>query len=66
MSDPYADHVIQKELRNLLVCYGVERVNMSWVSLLTDLEAQIKSFRKREDAVEAPTLVAPGSLSKRF
>ena len=59
MCDPYADVVIQKELRNLLVCYGVEKVNMSWVGLLTDLEAQIKNFRKREDAVEVPTVVSP-------
>lgn len=59
MCDPYADVVIQKELRNLLVCYGVEKVNMGWVGLLTDLEAQIKNFRKREDAVEAPTAVSP-------
>tara|TARA_R110000822_G_scaffold117876_2_gene250388 strand:+ start:100 stop:600 length:501 start_codon:yes stop_codon:yes gene_type:complete len=59
MCDPYADLVIQKELRNLLVCYGVEKVNMSWVGLLTDLEAQIKSFRKREDAVEDPTVLFP-------
>jgi hypothetical protein len=59
MCDPYADLVIQKELRNLLVCYGVEKVNMSWVSLLTDLEAQIKSFRKREEAVEVPTVLSP-------
>ena len=57
--DRYADVVIQKELRNLLVCYGVEKVNMGWVSLLTDLEAQIKNFRKREEAVEVPTLVPP-------
>jgi hypothetical protein len=35
----------------------VEKVNMSWVGLLTDLEAQIKSFRKREDAVEVPTVL---------
>ena len=59
MSDPYGDHVIQKDLRNLLVCYGVEKVNMGWVSLLSDLEAQIKNFRKREEAVEVPTLVPP-------
>lgn len=59
MCDPYADHVIQKELRNLLVCYGVERVNMAWVGLLTDIEAQLKSFRKREDAVEVPTVLTP-------
>jgi hypothetical protein len=59
MTDPYAEFVIQKELRNLLVCYGVERVNMEWVSLLTNLEAQIKSFRKREQPVEVPTLVPP-------
>ena len=57
--DRYADVVIQKELRNLLVCYGVEKVNMSWVGLLTDLEAQLKSFRKREDAVEVPTVLPP-------
>ena len=57
--DPYADLVIQKELRNLLVCYGVEKVNMGWVGLLTDLEAQIKNFRKREDAVEVPTVLSP-------
>lgn len=59
MCDPYADLVIQKELRNLLVCYGVEKVNMAWVGLLTDLEAQIKNFRKREDAVEVPTVLSP-------
>lgn len=59
MCDPYADLVIQKELRNLLVCYGVEKVNMGWVSLLTDLEAQIKIFRKREEAVEVPTVLSP-------
>ena len=59
MSDPYAEDVIQRQLRSLLVCYGVEKVNMSWVGLLTDLEAQLKSFRKREDAVEAPTVVPP-------
>ena len=59
MCDPYADLVIQKELRNLLVCYGVEKVNMGWVSLLTDLEAQLKNFRKREDAVEVPTVLSP-------
>jgi len=58
-ADPYADLVIQKELRNLLVCYGVEKVNMGWVSLLTDLEAQLKNFRKREDAVEVPTVLSP-------
>lgn len=57
--DRYADVVIQKELRNLLVCYGVEKVNMGWVGLLTDLEAQLKSFRKREDAVEVPTVLSP-------
>jgi len=57
--DRYADVVIQKELRNLLVCYGVEKVNMSWVGLLTDLEAQLKNFRKREDAVEVPTVLPP-------
>lgn len=57
--DHYADHVIQKELRNLLVCYGVEKVNMAWVSLLTDLEAQLKNFRKREDAVEVPAVLSP-------
>lgn len=57
--DPYADLVIQKELRNLLVCYGVEKVNMGWVSLLTDLEAQLKNFRKREDAVEVQTVLSP-------
>jgi hypothetical protein len=57
--DRYADLVIQKELRNLLVCYGVEKVNMGWVSLLTDLEAQLKNFRKREDAVEVPTVLSP-------
>lgn len=59
MSDPYADLVIQKELRNLLVCYGVEKVNMGWVSLLTDLEAQLRSFRKREEPVEVPTVLSP-------
>ena len=59
MCDPYADLVIQKELRNLLVCYGVEKVNMGWVSLLTDLESQLKNFRKREDAVEVPTVPPP-------
>lgn len=61
MCDPYADVVIQKELRNLLVCYGVEKVNMGWVSLLTDLEAQIKNFRKREEPVEVPTVISPVS-----
>ena len=61
--DRYADVVIQKELRNLLVCYGVEKVNMSWVGLLTDLEAQLKSFRKREDAVEVPTVQPPPPLA---
>jgi hypothetical protein len=63
--DPYADVVIQKELRNLLVCYGVEKVNMGWVSLLTDLETQLKNFRKREEAVEVPTLVAPTEPTKQ-
>jgi len=58
-ADPYADLVVQKELRNLLVCYGVEKVNMSWVGLLTDLEAQLKNFRKREEAVEVPTVLVP-------
>ena len=57
--DPYGEHVIQKELRNLLVCYGVERVNRNWTELVIDLEAQIKSFRKREEAVEVPTLPKP-------
>jgi hypothetical protein len=56
MSDHYYDLVIQKELRNLLVCYGVEKVNRNWTELVIDLEAQIKSFRKREEAVEVPTL----------
>jgi len=32
---------------------------MAWVSLLTDLEAQIKTFRKREEAVEVPTVLSP-------
>ncbi len=59
MTDPYGEHVIQKELRNLLVCYGVERVNMEWVNLLTNLETQIKSFRKREVPVEIPTVLSP-------
>lgn len=59
MSDHYYDLVIQKELRNLLVCYGVERVNRNWTELVIDLEAQIKSFRKREEAVEVPTLPKP-------
>jgi len=59
MSDHYYDLVIQKELRNLLVCYGVERVNRNWTELVIDLEEQIKSFRKREEAVEVPTLPKP-------
>jgi len=59
MSDSHADLVIQRELRNLLVCYGVEKVNMSWVGLLTDLEAQLRSFRKREEPVEVPTVLSP-------
>jgi hypothetical protein len=58
-ADPYADLVVQKELRNLLVCYGVEKVNKSWIGLLTDLESQLKNFRKREEAVELPTVVIP-------
>ena len=59
MSDVYGEHVIQRELRSLLVCYGVEKVNMAWVGLLTDLEAQLKNFRKRENAVEVPSVVSP-------
>jgi hypothetical protein len=46
--------VVQKELRSLLVNYGIEVVNLEWVKLLTTLESQIKSALKKEVVVVAP------------
>jgi hypothetical protein len=58
--DRYADHRINENLRLLLINYGVEKVNMCWVALLADLEAQIKAFRRpREVPVEVPTALGP-------
>lgn len=47
--------VVQKELRSLLVNYGVEAVNLEWVKLLTTLESQIKKALKKDVVVVAPT-----------
>jgi len=46
--------VVQKELRNLLINYGVETVNLEWVKLLTTLESQIKNALKKEVVVVTP------------
>lgn len=48
------DNQIQKELRGLLVNYGVEAVNLEWVKLLTTLESQIKAALKKDVVVVAP------------
>ncbi len=60
--DPYANHVIDKELRNLLITYGVEKVNMAWVNLLTDLESQLKKALHPEVKPETPEIVLTNTL----
>ena len=60
--DPYADHVIHKELRNLLVQYGVEKVNMGWVSLLTTLESQLQKVLHPEVKPKTPEIVLTNTI----
>ena len=60
--DPYADHVIHKELRNLLVQFGVEKVNMAWVNLLTTLESQLQKVLHPEVKPKTPELVLTNTI----
>ena len=60
--DPYADHVIDKELRNLLVCYGVEKVNTAWVNLLTLVESQLKKALHPEVKPKTPEVVLMNTI----
>lgn len=60
--DPYADHVIHKELRNLLVQFSVEKVNMAWKSLLTGLESQLKEALHPEVKLKTPELVLTNTI----
>ena len=60
--DPYADHVIHKELRNLLVQFSVEKVNMAWKSLLTGLESQLKEALHPEVKPKNPEIVLTNTI----
>jgi len=60
--DPYADHVIDKELRNLLITYGVEKVNTGWVNLLTTLESQLKKALHPEVKPKTPEVVLTNTI----
>jgi len=60
--DPYSDHVIHKELRNLLVQFGVEKVNMAWVGLLTTLESQLQKVLHPEVKPKTPDVVLTNTI----
>jgi len=63
--DPYADQVIDKELRNLLITYGVEKVNMAWVNLLTLIESQLKKALHPEVKPKTPEIVLTNTIETK-
>jgi hypothetical protein len=42
MENPYTAETLNRELKNLIVQFGVQATNMAWVKLLTNLESQLK------------------------